>query len=211
LKLRKMDEAWAHAEQAAQVAGERDAGSRAAAHALLAKTALARRDADAAREQATLARNADPSLPMPAFIDGRLLYDQGRYEEALPFFEDAIAEIGKKHASPMPELHVYAAETLAHLADSSQVGAGERYQEAEAHYVADLRDFPQQTRARVGLATLYQATGRPEEAGRVLADMTRLAPTPESYAQAARLWKAFGNHRQSDAVRAEARRAFPSR
>jgi hypothetical protein len=47
----------------------------------------------------------------------------------------------------------------------------------------------------------------------VLTDMTRLTPTPESYAQAARLWKAFGNHRQSDAVRAEARRTFaePSR
>ena len=102
----------------------------------------------------------------------------------------------------MSELHFYTADTLVHL---------ERYPEAEAHYFAELRDFPQQTRARVGLATLYQATERPEDAGRVLTDMTRLTPTPESYAQAARLWKALGNPRQADAVRAEARRAFPSR
>src|SRR5438876_569754 len=80
-------------------------------HGLLARIAVARRDADAAREQAALARKADPALPMPAFVDGRLLFDQAKYDEALPFFEEAIAEIGKKHASAFPELHLYAAET----------------------------------------------------------------------------------------------------
>ena len=198
LRLHKMDEALEHAEQAAQ-AGERNAASRAAVHVLLAKIALARHDADAARQEAGLARQADPALPLPAFIDGRLLYEQGKLDEALPLFEQALAEIKKTGAAPMPELHLYAAETLARL---------ERAPEAEAHYAAELRDFPQETRARVGLAMVYHSTDRPDEAGRVLTDMTRVTPTPESYAQAARLWKAFGNRREADAVRAAARRRF---
>ena len=55
---------------------------------------------------------------------------------------------------------------------------------------------------------LYQATGRPDEAAAAVGDMTRVTPTPESYALAARLWTMFGNRQQADAVRAEARRAF---
>ena len=194
LKLHKLDEARDQAEQAAL-----DASARASAHELLARIALVRHDADAAREEASLARQSDPAMPMPAFIEGRLLYEQGKLEEALPLFDQAIAEIKKKHTSPMPELHFYAAETLARL---------ERYADAEAHYLAELRDFPLETRAHAGLAMLYQSTERPDDAERVLTDMTRATPTPESYAQAARLWKLFGNRRQADAVRAEARRTF---
>jgi thioredoxin-like negative regulator of GroEL len=99
----------------------------------------------------------------------------------------------------MTELHFYAGDTLGRL---------ERYPEAEAQFVEELRFFPQNTRARGGLAMLYQATGRPEEASRVLSDMIRITPTPESYALAARLWTMFGNRQQADAVRAEARRTF---
>jgi arylsulfatase A-like enzyme/Tfp pilus assembly protein PilF len=199
LKQHKLDEARDRADRAAEVASPRDTDARAAAHALLARIALARHDAEDAQQEAVLARQADPTLPMPAFIDGRLLYDEGKLEEALQLFEKGIAEIRKTHASPMPDLHFYAADTLARL---------QRFPEAETHYAEELRAFPQNTRARAGLATLYQATDRPEEAGRVLSDLTRVTPTPESYALAARLWKTFGNRHQADAMRTEARRLF---
>jgi arylsulfatase A-like enzyme len=204
MKQHKLDDARDRAERATRVASPRDAGTPAAAHALLARIALARHDAEDARQEAVLARQADPTLPMPAFVDGRLLYDEGKLEEALLLFEQGIAEIRKAHTSPMPELHFYAADTLARL---------QRFPEAETHYVEELRAFPQNTRARAGLATLYQATDRPDEVSRVLSDLTRVTPTPDSYALAARLWKTFGNRRQADAVRAEAHRAFgePSR
>ena len=55
---------------------------------------------------------------------------------------------------------------------------------------------------------LYQASGKPDAAAKVLADMLRVTPTPDSYALAARLYTMFGNRQQADAVRAEARRAF---
>src|SRR5262245_47750054 len=212
LKQRKLEDARVHAELGAQMAGEPAAEtgaasapgndrarSRAAAHEMLARIALARHDADAARTQAELARQSDPKLPLPPFVDGRLLYDQGKFAEALPFFEQALAGAQKPGASRIAELHYYAGDTLGRL---------ERYPDAEKEFVAELRDYPQNIRARAGLAMLYQATARPDEAAAALGDMTRVTPTPESYALAARLWTMFGNRQQADAVRAEARRTF---
>ena len=53
---------------------------------------------------------------------------------------------------------------------------------------------------------VYQATEQPDAAARILADMTRITPTPESYALAAKLYAMFGDRQQAEAVRAEARR-----
>jgi arylsulfatase A-like enzyme/Tfp pilus assembly protein PilF len=198
-KQRKLDEARAHAELGADMAGDGDTRSRSAAHELLARIALARHDADAAREQAGLARQADPKLPMPSYVDARLLYDQGRFADALPLFEQAVAERQKPGAPRLSELYYYTGDTLGRL---------EKYPEAEKAFVAELRDFPANIRARAGLAMLYQATGRSDEAAGAIGDMLRVTPTPESYALAARLWTMFGNRQQADAVRAEARRAF---
>jgi tetratricopeptide (TPR) repeat protein len=201
LKLRKLDEARDYAQLAADVAPATDRRARASAHEMLAKIALARHDPDAAREEAGFAREADPTLPLPIYIDARLLYDQGRYEAALPLFEQAIAELKKAGTLQITELHFYTADTLGRL---------ERYEEAEAEFVEELKSFPQNTRARAGLAMIYQASGQPEAAAGVLADMTRITPTPESFALAARLYAMFGDRKQAEAVRAEGRHAEKS-
>ena len=198
LKLRKLDEAREHASLAVEVAADGDHRSKASAHEMLAKIALARHDTDAAREQAGLARAEDPTLPLPIYIDARLLYDQGKYAEALPGFLQAIAELKKSGTLQINELHFYAADTLARL---------ERYPEAESQFIEELKYFPQNIRARGGLAMLYQANDKPEDAARVLADMLRITPTPESYTLSARLYTMFGNRQQAEAVRAEGRRA----
>jgi choline-sulfatase len=199
LHTRKLDEAREHARLAVDVAPERDTRSRAAAHELLANIALARQDLDAAREEAELARKAEPALPLPTFIEARILYDEARYADALPLFEQTITDLKRAGALQIRELHYFTADTL---------GRMERYPEAEKEFAAELQFFPQNTRARAGLAMLYQATGRPELASAAIGDMLRLTPTPDSYALAARLWTMFGNPQQANAVRAEARRAF---
>src|SRR6185503_19625131 len=199
LKLRRLDEAREHAKLAAEVAAPADKRSRASAHEMLAKIALARRDTEAARAEATAARDADPTLPLPLYIEGRLLYDQGKYADALPLFNQAIAELKKSGALQITELHFYAADTLGRL---------ERYQEAEAEFAAELKYFPHNIRARGGLAMLYQASDNPDAAAKTLADMLRATPTPDSYALAARLYGMFGDRQRAEEVRAEARRAF---
>ncbi|MBZ5558865.1 MAG: sulfatase-like hydrolase/transferase [Acidobacteriia bacterium] len=197
-KQRKLEDARAHAALAADVASDHDVRSRVAAHELLARLALARHDADDARQEAQLAHEADPKLPIVPYIDARLLYDQGKFGDALPLFERALAD-QQSGGSPLAELHYYAADTFGRL---------ERYPDAEAQFTAELRDFPQNSRARGGLAMLYQANGQTDAANRAITDMIRVAPTPESYALAARLWTMFGDRQQADAIRADARRAF---
>jgi arylsulfatase A-like enzyme/Tfp pilus assembly protein PilF len=198
LKLRRLDEARDHAQLAADVAAASDRRGRASAHEMLARIALARHDADEARAEATRAREADPAMPLPGYIDGRLLYDQGRYADALPLFSDAIAELKKNGSLQIAELHFYAADTLDRL---------ERYDEAVPEFLEELKYFPQNTRARAGLAMVYQANGQPDEAERTAQEMTRIAPTPDSYSLAARVYAALGNRRGAEAMRAEGRRA----
>jgi arylsulfatase A-like enzyme/Tfp pilus assembly protein PilF len=199
LKLRKFDEARAQATLAAQVAPERDRRSKASAHEALARIALARHDADTAQEEAALALKADPAFPLPLYIEGRLLHGLAKYDEALPLFEEAIAQLKKPAVAPIAGLHFYTGDTLTRL---------ERESEAEAEFLEELRLFPENLRARSGLATLYHAGGRPEEAATAVTDMIRAVPTPDGYAMAARLLTTFGDRKQADAVRADARRAF---
>jgi arylsulfatase A-like enzyme/Flp pilus assembly protein TadD len=199
LKVRKLDDARAQAELAVGVAGEGDARSRAAAHELLARIALARHDAEDARREAALAREDDPKLPLPAYIEARLLYEQGKYADALPLFEQTMAELKRAGDRTIADLHFHTADALVHL---------ERVPEAEREFLAELKVFPQNTRARAGLATLYHANGQSEDVTRVLDDLVKIAPTPDTYALAARLWTTFGNRQQADEVRAQARRAF---
>lgn len=199
LRLRKLDEAAEHAELAAALAGADHARLRASAHTLLARIALARRDPDAAREHAGLARQADPALPLPVYVEARLFYDQGNYADALPLFERAIAEIESSGGPAAVDWHYYTADTLARL---------DRFADAEAQFVEEIRLFPYNSSARTGLATVYHATGRIDEAVETLAVLVRVTPTPDAYALAARLLASFGKPQDAARLRAEARKAF---
>jgi arylsulfatase A-like enzyme/Flp pilus assembly protein TadD len=199
LVLGKLDEAREHATMALRVAGDGETRERVEACEQLARIALAKHDAAAARRAAELAQQADPTLPMPAYIAARLLYDQGKYADALPLFQQAVAGMRDSRSSEMLELHFYTADTLARL---------DRTAEAEREFVEELHYFPQNTRARASLAFMYQSSGRTDAAARVLDDMLRITPTPPSYALAERVWTMFGNRQQAEAVRARARQTF---
>ena len=196
LKLRRLEEARQQAGPVAK-AESASAQERAAAHALLAEIALARDEADTARDEAVLARAMDSRLPMPAYVEARLLYDQGRVSDALPHFDKTIAELNAARGGPMAELHYYAGDTLSRL---------KQYPQAQREFLEELTYFPQNSRARVALATVYRKTGRMDEASATISALVRFSPTPETYRLAARLWETFGDPRQAAAVRAEARR-----
>ncbi len=175
-----------------------DPTMQATAHALVAKIAMTEGNAALATSEAATAEQLDPTLPMQAFIGARLLYNQGKYADALPLFEKALAAV-KDRPTQVPELHFYAGDTLARL---------DRYSEAERQFLQELHYFPQNTKAYASLAMLYRVAGDNAASDKSIEALLTAAPLPESYATAARLWTMFGEKPRAAAVREEARRRF---
>ena len=184
LRLGKLDEAQQHAELAVAVAP-------AGAHELLAKIALARHDREAALREAKLAQAADPTLPMPLYVEGLIAYNQGKYAEAIgPLLRARQALEGR--TVQMNDLNYYIGDSFAQL---------DRYQEAEPYLVEEVRVFPHNTRARAGLAMLYRAMGRDLDSERAIDELLRVSPTPEGRALAVKLWTMFGEPEKAQRVK----------
>lgn len=175
VKLGRYDEARQYGELAVSVMP-------GAAHELLANIALARHDRDDAMREAKLAQQADPTLPMPLFIQGLIAYHQGEYAQALGPFMQAH-EIEKGRSVQINDLDYDIGDSLAHL---------ERYDEAEPYFREEITVFPHNLQARAGLAMLYRAMGRNADSEREIDNLLKVAPTPEGHALAAKLRRMFG-------------------
>jgi arylsulfatase A-like enzyme/Flp pilus assembly protein TadD len=154
LKLRRFEEAREIAQRIVD-AGIGGMPARAAAHQLLARVALGRRNPDAARLAAAEAEIAAPEIPVVAYVNGRIAFEQRRYAEALDQFEQALSTIARHPQPPLADLQLYAAESLLRTHRRSQ---------AELLFRDQLKDTPFSPRALAGLASIYTATGRAEEA-----------------------------------------------
>jgi tetratricopeptide (TPR) repeat protein len=204
LHARRLDDAATQADQAVMLADAgKDAVMIAAAHEMAARVALARGDVDAATTHADAAQKADPRSAMPQFVRGRIAYDAGNYADAVAAFKEAVAVVAKSandsNVSNVSELHLYLGNTYARLDD---------YNEAEAEFHEELREFPQDIATYASLATLYRASNRDQAVERVIDDLVGAAPTPEGYSMAARLWTIVGDRARADGLRADARRRF---
>ena len=197
-RLGRLDEAQHHADAALTVAGDRPGRSRATAEAMLARIAVARNDFDAARDRAAEGQRADPSAPLVAYVDGLIASHQGQYDDALEHFQ-SVKTGTRGRPVPLGEFHFNVADTLAHL---------ERWTEAIAEFHAEIAASPRNLRARAGLARAHAAAARPDDAERTLADLIRVARTPEGYALAAHTWTTIGQPRRAAALRSEAPRLF---
>jgi tetratricopeptide (TPR) repeat protein len=191
LRLNRLAEAEAHARLAV-------AHAPAGAHELLAKIALARNDAASAEREASLAHDADPTLPLPLYVKGLVLYRQGNYTAALSYLQQAASALSARTLQ-INELHFYMGDIFARL---------ERYPEAEAEFKAEVRLFPHNARVRASLAMLYRSTGRDRDAEQAIADLLRALPTPEGYSLATRLWTIFGERQRAETLEARAHQQF---
>lgn len=189
LRAGRIDEAAAHAELATSAAP-------AIAHEMLARIAVHRRDAAAARRHAQLAQQADPTLPMPAFIEGLILHGQGQFGAAAQRFLEAKTASASR-TEQLADLNYLAGDSLARL---------ERHAEAERLFRAELALFPRHVRARSGLAMLYKVTGRDADAARELDELVRIVPDSEGIEAAAQLWSMFGEPQKAEALRRRIRR-----
>jgi tetratricopeptide (TPR) repeat protein len=183
LRAGKLDEAQKYGELAAGVAP-------ALAHQLLAKIAVRKKDAAAARREATLTEQADPTIPMGDIVEGLLLYNDGRYAECLPHFAAAQKALAQRTVQ-MPDIDYYIGDSLARL---------ERYPEAEKFLKAEVAVYPFNVRARASLAMLYRATGRDAESEQAIAELLRVSPEGEGPALARQLWTMFGEPQKAAAL-----------
>ena len=198
LRARDYEQAMAHAESAVALAAAHQQNARATAHTIAARVALAQVDAEAATRHATAAQEADPALPLLPYVRGRLLYQEGRYDDALLTLEQALAS-SREHGRPVEDLHASLGDTLARL---------DRHADAETQYREELSAFPRSIRTYSSLATLYGASNRDRDVEQVIENLMVAAPTPEGYATAARLWTILGDRTRAEAVRADARARF---
>jgi tetratricopeptide (TPR) repeat protein len=198
LKAGKTDAATEQAAVAVMLAAEEGPAEVFAAHEMAARVALVSGDKDAAIRHAEAAHKADSSMPVQQFVQGRLHYDEARYDEAAASFEEAVKALSE-HRRSLADLHLYLGEALARL---------DKYDEAEAQFRQELRDFPRNIQAYTSLAMLYRASNRDGAVEDVLNELVAATPTPEGYAVAARLWTILGDPSRAEALRSDARTRF---
>ena len=132
MRARQYEQAREQAALAVALAERENAQALAVAHETAARVALARHEPDEAIMHAEAAHAADPALPMPQFVRGRLAYDEGRYEDALAEFEEAAKAL-EASGGAIRELQQYLGESLVKL---------ERPADAEIHFAEEQRTFP---------------------------------------------------------------------
>ena len=77
-------------------------------------------------------QSADPAIPMRPFVQGTLLVEAGRFEEAVPVLQEAAAML-HQHESTLEGLQASLGEAFSHI---------DRPEDAEAAYREELRAFP---------------------------------------------------------------------
>jgi tetratricopeptide (TPR) repeat protein len=199
LRAGRPEDAWTHASLAVALAEHReDPRTRAAAHQVAARTALALSSHALAEVHAQAAEREDPAIPMRAFVRGRIALLEGRFDEARAAFEEAVATLGHQGRT-VEDLHMHLGETLQHL---------ELHAQAEEQYRLELRAFPHNLTPYVQLATLYHAADRVEDFEATVDSLLQSVTTPSGYDAAARLWAMAGDVERAAALRADARARF---
>ena len=167
LRMGRLDDAAAHANLAIRI-------QPAAAHHLLGRVALARRDFETAAREAGLAA-ADKNYAGPgAVLLARVLMTQGRLPDALSILDRV------QSPAPVRDLQFTRGEIL---------GRMERVDEAESAFLTEIRNFPRNPDPYAHLAILYFATGRPKESEATLQQMLQASPTPQTRALAEQVRK----------------------
>jgi tetratricopeptide (TPR) repeat protein len=175
------------------------ATERADAHETATRIALEQKDGNAAARHAQLAHEADPSRPVPAFVRGRLASEEGRREDAVTAFAEAVDAL-TPGGPRLADLHQSYGDALLDL---------ERHADAEAQFKLQIDTFPESPAAYISLATVYRATERSGEIEGLVTRLLDAVPTPAGYAAAARLWRVLGEADRANQVTTEALRRFP--
>jgi tetratricopeptide (TPR) repeat protein len=192
LDLGRYDEAEQHAKLALK-----DIPSQA--HYLLSQVALKRKDFATARAEALATVSGDKDRPYSLTLLGQIALEEGKQEEALAQFDQALALVAKKH-QPVPKLHFFRGDTLARLG---------RATEAEGELREEIRLFPADPQPYKNLMLMYVLQGRIPEATQLVFQLEKASPTPPSYLAIAETLKTMGDNQGARYWTARGLRQYP--
>lgn len=170
---------------------------------ILAQLMLDLRDLERAAEYARRSLAADPQRVMSHFVLGVVAQRDGRYEEALAAYREAVEQKRRRKTAVVRNLHANIADCLARLG---------REAEAEREFQAEIEAIPTTREGRVGLATLYRSQGRDGEARLVLGGLIAAEPRPsaDAYWTVVRTFLVLGDGQAAREWALRAHTAFPS-
>ena len=170
-------------------------------HNLLGQVYLQRKDyAHAAKEaNAWLAGNRD--RPFALMLLGRIDMEQGKLDEALRYFDQALTINAEKAHAPVPRLNFFRGDALAR--------AG-RAEEAEAAFRKEIELFPADPQAYKNLLLLYAVEGKLDAATQLTFSLEKAAPIPPAYAAISETLKSIGDANGARFWAARGLRRFPT-
>ena len=115
---------------------------------------------------------------------GQIAQKEGKFEEALQYFDQAVAISELKHRHPTPLLSFFRGDALARLG---------RAEEAEAAFRTEIEKYPTEPRPYKNLILLYATEGKTAEATQLIFSLERAAPTPPSYVAISETLKIIGD------------------
>jgi choline-sulfatase len=160
LRLGRLDDAASHARLALRT-------QQAAAHHLLGRIALERRDGAAAEREARAAMSDSLYRGPGTVLLARIRIEQRRFAEALTILDELRASSG----TPVRDLEATRGDALAMM---------DRGAEAETAFRTEIAAFPQNSDAYTKLAILYFAMGRARDSDRALREMVAKNPGARS-------------------------------
>ena len=177
LKMKKYDEAAQHAQLAMK-------GNPGGAHMLLARIALAKKDARTAENEARAAQE-DPYSGIPASVlIARIWSEEGRAAEALALIESTAQRAQRENSPPVEGLQYVRGDALARM---------QRFPEAAEAFRAEVALFPHDLETYSRLAVVTGLLGDMNGARQVMESMVRANPTKVAREYAAHTLESLGD------------------
>lgn len=191
LSLHKIDESIQHAKLATST-------HPGAAHAVLAKAYLAKKDLAAAEAEAGWLME-DPSRRVEGMVAmAQIRIAQKRLDDAESLVASANIEMKTRGAEPVAMLAFVRGDILARKGQAA---------EAQKAFLAETTMFPRNREAFVRLAALQTLEGRVLEAEQTFERMAKGSPGPSSFALAADVFESLGQPAAAARWRARTRKA----
>jgi arylsulfatase A-like enzyme/Tfp pilus assembly protein PilF len=192
----RQDRAMRHAELAS-------AGQPAEAFETLAELMLRTNRLDEAAMYARRSLGADGSRVLSAFVLGEVARRQGRFEQAVAAYRQAIDAQRLRKGLVVRNLHAGLADCLARLG---------REAEAEKEFLAEIETIPYSREGRTGLAMLYRSQGRDAAARGALEGVVTANPQAgaEEYWTVVRTFATLGDVAAAREWAGRAHALFPS-